>query len=142
MSCYYIANATIVPTSVLTDMDMIRDRVNKLVEWVQQGRILDAMHEFYAIDVQMQENQNAPTQGFEANLEREKQFVASIAQIHECRAVETMIDGNKAVIHWILDFTSTSGEHVRLDQLALQDWHDGKIVNERFVYDTAGVKVA
>ncbi len=53
-------------------------RVADLVSYIQSGRIHDAMLEFYADDVQMQENNNPPTAGLPANVEREQQFVASV----------------------------------------------------------------
>lgn len=42
----------------------------------------------------------------------------------------------------ILDFTGVDGERMRLDQVALQTWRDGYIVNERFLYDTTSATTA
>ncbi len=118
---------------------MNKARVNELVDWIQQGRIMDAMREFYADDVSMQDNSNPPTLGLTSNLEREQAFVESVAEIHENRAAEMVIDGDHAVIHWLLEFTNIQGQRLRLDQLALQKWKGDKIVSERFVYDSAAV---
>ena len=52
---------------------------------------------------------------------------------HLAKAVP--IDGDRVVIHWILDFTGRDGKRSRFDQLALQLWRGDRIAEERFVYD-------
>ena len=52
-----------------------RERVQGLQDYIRGGRIIDAMREFYAPDVRMQENASPPTVGLEPNIEREKQFL-------------------------------------------------------------------
>lgn len=118
---------------------MTKDRVSQLVEWVKNGRIMDAMNEFYAHDTIMQDNHQPPTVGLTANLEREKAFVDSVAEVHQCEAPLIVIDGDHAAIHWILDYTNNDGVRIKLDQVALQTWKDGKIINERFIYDSGSV---
>ena len=39
-----------------------------------------------------------------------------------------------------VDFIATSGQPVHMEQVVVARWKDGKIVHERFYYDT-GVKV-
>jgi rhodanese-related sulfurtransferase/ketosteroid isomerase-like protein len=118
-----------------------RERVEQLISYVVQGKIIDAVNEFYADDVVMQENSNEPTVGKAANLLREEGFVDAVAQVHESRATSVLVDGDYAAIHWIMDFTNTSGQRIRLDQIAQQTWQDGQIVQERFFYDSAAVAV-
>ena len=112
-----------------------RQRVFDLVLQVERWNLLEAFEEFYADDVVMQENENPPTVGKAANREREREFVSSVAQVHESRAVDIVVDGNNVVIHWRLEYTTTDGQRVRTDQLALQKWRGDQIVHERFVYD-------
>lgn len=119
-----------------------RARVDKLIAYVQRGAILDALREFYADDVVMQENANPPTVGLAVNLERERAFVASIAQVHECRAPSVVIDGDRVVIHWIFEYTGTDGARYRFDQLSHQTWRADRIVAERFFYDAAPLRAA
>jgi ketosteroid isomerase-like protein len=118
-----------------------RQRVLALVAHVEQGRILDAIDAFYADDVVMQDNQNAPTVGRAANRAREEQFVGFIREVHENRADLVLVDGDHAVVHWHFAFTGADGKRLRFDQLALQTWRgqgdDARIVHERFVYDPA-----
>ena len=43
------------------------------------------------------------------------------------------------MIHWLFEFTGGDGKRYRLNQLALQNWKDGRIVKERFYYDSARI---
>jgi ketosteroid isomerase-like protein len=112
-----------------------RARVQQLVTYAEQWRILDAMHEFYDDDVIMQENLGEPTVGLAANLDRERNFVSYVAKVNEMRAQAVLVDGDRAVVHWHQDLVGTDGKALHFDQLSFQVWKNGKIVYERFVYD-------
>ncbi len=118
----------------------VRERVASLISYVERGDILGAIAEFYDERVSMQDNANPPTVGLEANLERERVFFAGIT-VHQHRALAAVVDGDYAVISWLLEFTGADGQQYRLDQVAHQTWKDGKIIRERFYYDSASVLV-
>ena len=121
--------------------ETVRDRVQQLVARAEQWKILEAMQEFYADNVVMQDNLNAPTIGLAANLERERAFVASVTKVNEMRAEAVIVDGNRAVINWRQDLI-VNGQRLTFDQLSLQVWENGKIVHERFVYDPSTLSAA
>jgi ketosteroid isomerase-like protein len=115
----------------------VRDRVNGLVEYVQTGRILEAMTEFYAPDVQMQENANPPVVGLAANVEREKQFLANV-KVWKGFAVKALAaDGDVSFMESTIDFVAQDGADVHIEQVSVARWRDGKIVHERFYYDAS-----
>lgn len=119
----------------------VRSHVEELIGLVKQGALLDAFERFYAENVSMQENGYPASVGKDANREREKQFLASVKEVHEADAKFTIVEGNQAAIGWLLDFTNTDGVRLRMDQVAYQVWENGQIVSERFYYDTAGLVV-
>jgi hypothetical protein len=90
----------------------------------------------------MQENLNPPTVGKQANLEREAGFQSWVKEWHRVHAPTVIVDGDRAVIHWDLEYTSTDGKRWHYDQLALQRWENGWIVEERFVYDPSSVSLS
>ncbi|MBW3622033.1 MAG: nuclear transport factor 2 family protein [Armatimonadetes bacterium] len=116
-----------------------REQVRQLVALVEQGRFLDAFDAFYADDVTMQENGNPPTVGKAANRTREEQFVGYVAEIRENRAASVIVDGDRSVINWVAEYTGVDGKRLRFDQVAHQTWRDGKIISERFFYDSAAL---
>ena len=114
-----------------------RERVLELVRYVEAGRIPEAIREFYAKDVTMQENRQPPTVGKAANLVRELAFGDSVERWHEVRARSFAVDGDQALIEWVFDYTTKEGRRIRMEEIAQQTWRDGKIERERFFYDTA-----
>jgi ketosteroid isomerase-like protein len=130
------------PTAAVPDATLTaatRERVRDLVAHAERWSILEAMDEFYAEDVVMQENLAPPTVGLAANRERERAFVQYVAEVREMRAAAVLVDGNRAVINWHQELVGTDGKRLRFDQLAYQLWENGKIVFERFVYDPASL---
>lgn len=117
----------------------ISARVNDLVEHLKQGKILEAMSEFYAENASMQENANPPTVGLAANIEREKQFLAGVKEWKglNVSAVAAHDSGDSGVsfIEYDFDFINTEGNPVHYEQVARQVWSGGKIVAERFYYN-------
>lgn len=120
-----------------TTTPSVRDRVNGLVEYIQTGRILEAMTEFYAPDVQMQENANPPAVGLAANIEREKQFLANVKEWKGFAVKALAAEGDVSLMESTIDFVAQNGADVHIEQVAVARWKDGKIVHERFYYDAS-----
>jgi len=114
-----------------------RERVQELVGYVQAGRIPEAIERFYADGATMQENRQPPTVGKAANLARELAFRDSVERWHEVTARSIAVDGDQALIEWGFEYTTREGQRIRMEEIAQQTWRDGKIVRERFFYDSA-----
>ena len=114
------------------DIDSLDRALNDLIV---QGRILEAFDRFYAEDVTMQENDQPPTVGKQANRVREEEFVASVGEVHEValRASSVGEDG-LTFGQWTLDITYKGGGRVRSEQVAVRRWRDGKVVHEQFFH--------
>jgi hypothetical protein len=119
----------------------IKPQVLDLIELVQNGKMLEAISKYYADDVAMQENTAAPTVGFAENFARESAFYGSLESV-SFRLVSVLIEGDRAAINWIFDYTTGDGQQYRMDEIAIQTWRNGKIVHERYVYDTASLALA
>jgi ketosteroid isomerase-like protein len=100
--------------------------------------MLEALTTYYAEDVAMQVNPSPPTVGFAANYEREVAFYGSLRSA-TFRLVSFVVEGDRAMINWIFDYTTADGQPYRMDEVAVQTWRNGKIVRERYVYDTASL---
>ena len=53
------------------------------------------------------------------------------------RPASVVVEGDRAVINWVFDYTTSDGQRYRMDEIAVQTWRNGKIVHERYIYDTA-----
>jgi ketosteroid isomerase-like protein len=111
--------------------------VRELIALAQQGRFLEAIERFYAEDATMQENQDPPRLGLRALLENERKVLAAAPDIHVERVASLMVDGDRAAINWVFAYTDFACRKVELDEIAYQEWRNGKIVRERFYYDPA-----
>jgi hypothetical protein len=95
---------------------------------------MDAMKEFYADNVVMEEPAYGRTEGLEANLEREQKFVEGVAEFKKFEATAATGD-NFSCYENVMEWKSVDGEDIRIEQVAVQHWEDGKIIHERFYYN-------
>lgn len=114
----------------------LQQRLNDLIGHIHQGKIIEAMNEFYDKDAVMQDNANPPTRGLAANIEREKQFLSGVKEWKGFTVTATGGGENATFYESAMDFITTEGRAVHLEQVAIAKWENGKIVHERFYYDT------
>lgn len=114
----------------------LQPRLNDLLNYISQGKIIEAMNEFYDKDTVMQDNANPPTQGLAANIEREKQFLSGVKEWKGFNVTASGAGDNVTFYEATMDFIATNGQPVHLEQVAVSKWKNGKIAHERFYYDT------
>ena len=114
----------------------LSQRLQGLLTSIQQGKIMEAMTEFYDTDTVMQDNANPPTKGLAANIEREKQFLNGVKEWKGFHVVASGVGDNATFYECVMEFIATNGQPVRLEQVSAAKWKNGKIVQERFYYDT------
>jgi hypothetical protein len=114
----------------------LQQRLQGLLTSIQQGKIMDAMNEYYDVDTVMQDNANPPTKGLAANIEREKQFLSGVKEWKGFHVTASGVGDNTTFYECVMEFVATSGQPVRLEQVSVAKWKNGKIVSERFYYDT------
>ena len=113
-------------------------RIEAMLEYLAGGRIMDAMREFYADDVIMEEPAYGQTVGLAANLDREEAFVASVKEFKNFEAKHVGVGDGVSFYENIMDWTAQDGSEVHVEQVVVALWRDGKIYHERFYYDSAG----
>ena len=119
----------------MTDSEQqLMKRLEDLCQYIREGKIIEAMHEFYADDVVQQENLDEPCVGLEANLKREQEFVDSIAEFKGYEVLSLGVGGDTTYQECIFDYVKKDGTHVYTAQVARAKWRDGKIVDERFYW--------
>lgn len=117
----------------------LKQCVDQLNQHIQEGKILEAMREFYADDLVMAENDNPPCTGLEANLVREKDFVENTTWYGlELRGVA--VGDGITMVEWWMDFHNREyGKRLAFTQVAVQRWRGDKIYDERFYYSPTEV---
>lgn len=113
-----------------------QERLNDLLGYVSQGKIIEAVTEFYDAEVKMQENANRPTIGQTANIEREKQFMSGVKEWKGFNVTAQAVGDDATFYECNTDFIATSGQPVHMEQGVVAKWKNGKIAYERFYYDS------
>lgn len=118
----------------------LQQRLNDLINHVRQGKIIEAMNEFYDKDTVMQDNANPPTKGLATNIEREKEFVSGVKEWKGFNVTASGVGDNTTFYECTMDFIATNGQPFHMEQVSVARWKNGKIVHERFYYDTGAKK--
>ena len=118
----------------------VRALENELNQMILQGKAMDAFEKFYAEDVAMQENRDAPRKGKAAARDYEMMFFGNIEQFHGASLGAVAVDGDRSFSEWTFDVTFKDGSRMTNDQVAVRTWKGGQVVFERFYYQPNIVK--
>jgi ketosteroid isomerase-like protein len=118
----------------------LQQRLQGLHDHIRNGKIIEAMNEFYDKDTMMQDNANPPTKGLAANIEREKQFMNGVKEWKGFNVTASAAGDNVTFYECTMDFIATNDQPVHMEQVSVAKWRNGKIVHERFYYDTGAGK--
>ena len=114
----------------------LKEKVERLNQMILNGKALEAFETFYAEEVMMQENENAPTVSKAACRVNEEAFVNGIVEFRNAAVKNIIISDNISVVEWDFDFTHKDWGVRNYRQLAVQKWNDkGQIISEKFYYN-------
>ena len=114
----------------------LHQRLQGLLDHIRSGKVIEAMNEFYDHETVMQDNANPPTKGLAANIEREKQFLSGVKEWKGFDVKVSAAGDHVTFYECSGDFIATNGQPVHMEQVSVAKWKNGKIVHERFYYDT------
>jgi hypothetical protein len=115
-------------------MSALLEKIDDLNDLILQGRALEAFEKYYHEDVTMQENENTPTIGKEANRQREKEFFAAITEFRSAKPIKVAIGEDISMVQWHYDYTHKDWGVRNYSQVSVQEWKDNKIIREQFFY--------
>lgn len=118
-----------------------KQAIEGLIALVEQGRFIEALEQFYAEDAVTTENMGELRCGRETLIANERGVMAAFPTIRSRCVRPVFVDDDRAVIRWQFEFVPASGPVRRMDELAYQLWEDDRIVEERFFYDPAQMRV-
>jgi hypothetical protein len=109
----------------------------QLDDAVLTGKAMEAFEELYAEDVVMQENSEPVHRGKALNRKREQEFFATVEAFHGGAVLASAAneqDGT-SFSEWEMDVTLKGVGRVKMAQVAVRRWRDGKLVAERFYHN-------
>jgi SnoaL-like domain len=117
-----------------------RSRVAEFVSYVETGKYVEAISDFYAETASMKENLGQPRVGRENLVNHERAVLSGLAQMRTERVGAVLVDGDRVTINWVFEMTTRDGKKRLLDELALQKWSGDRIIEEQFYYDPAQLR--
>jgi SnoaL-like domain len=117
-----------------------RSRVAEFVSYVEAGKYVEAISDFYAETAFMKENFAEPRVGRDNLIKHEQTVLAGLAAMRTERVGAVLVDGDRVTINWVFEMTGRDGRKRLLDEVALQKWSGERIVEEQFYYDPAQLK--
>jgi hypothetical protein len=115
-------------------MITVKEKITAINDLVLAGRALEAFDKFYHPDVSMQENENLPTVGKEANRLREIEFFGNIIEFRGAQVKDIALGENHSTVIWHYDYTHKDWGVRNYTQVSVQHWQDGLIIKEQFFY--------
>ena len=117
-----------------------KQKVTDMYQMIGQGQMLEAFEKFYHEDVVMIEPVGEPRQGKAANREFEQNWAKGIKEQHGGGVDSITADeenGITTVEAWF-DATYQDGNRMTMKEVAVQQWKDDQIIQERFYYNVPG----
>ena len=121
---------------MLTDMNL-EESLKGYFDLLNQGKSMDAFEKYYADDIIMQEPGEEPRVGKEANRKFELEYIAGIEEMHgaEIKNVATNAETGVVFMQTWMDATFKGYGRMQMEEVQVQTWRDGQIVQERFFYN-------
>jgi ketosteroid isomerase-like protein len=114
--------------------EALKPAVEDLIAKVVGGKALEAFDRYYADDVTMQENEQPPRVGKAACRAFGADFLSKIKAVRTYVCDGYVISGNKAFIVYRIDADHADWGTMKMSEVAIQEWSNGKVVREKFVY--------
>jgi hypothetical protein len=112
----------------------IENSLKELNNLVLEGQLMAAFEKYYHDEVAMQENDNPATVSKEANRRREQEFLANVTEFRGARVEGMGVGDDISFVIWNYDYTHKEWGVRNYSQVSVQQWKDGRIINEKFVY--------
>ncbi len=113
----------------------IETALKDLNELVLEGRLIEAFEKYYHDDVEMQENDLPPTVTKKANRQRELEFLNNVVEFRAAEVKGMAVDEDLSTVIWHYDYTHKEWGVRKFTQVSVQQWKDGKIIKEKFIYN-------
>ena len=117
------------------------DNARQLQQMMGQGQTMEAFEKFYHDNVKVTEMATGEVrQGKDTQREAIKGWQASIKEWHGGGSgpVTSNEDKQTTMVESWFDATFQDGNRMKMEEVAVQKWKDGQIVEERFYYNVPG----
>ena len=113
----------------------------KLVDLCKAGKAMEAIHSLYGADIVSVEATPMPDGSREmkglAAVTGKSEWWYSAHEIHSATVEGPLVSGDRFCVRFAYDITNKpTGKRMTMDELAIYEVKDGKVVREEFFYST------
>jgi hypothetical protein len=115
-----------------------QDIANRLNELFKENKWMEAQQELFSEDAESIEPENSPgmksAKGLDAISKKGEDFNNMVEEMHGGYVSEPIVAGNYIAVAMGIDCTYKGMGRQKMDEIALYEVKDGKIVKEQFFY--------
>ncbi|MEM7144436.1 MAG: nuclear transport factor 2 family protein [Verrucomicrobiota bacterium] len=112
--------------------DELKANIDDINRLILNSGLYEALEKYYAPGVVVMEKDQVVADSLEANIAREKDFLGGVSEWREAKILHVAAGENVTMTEWHLDFVHEVYGHKKGNQVAVQEWKDGKVVREQF----------
>ncbi len=113
--------------------EQIAATLDELIATMAAGKAMEAFDTFYHDDLEKTDLDGVTHYGKAKNREVGAELLSKVVDVRDFTAVGKVVKDNRSFLIWSLDFDHADNGPVKVVEVAIQDWQDGKIIRERYV---------
>jgi hypothetical protein len=114
----------------------IQQVAEALVKLISEGKNKEAKDLFYADDIISIEGNGDKLAGIEAIHQKSKEWAGQVAEVHSASVSAPLIAADHFAVNIKMDITYQNGYRAIMDEIAVYEVSNGKIVFEQFFFKT------
>ena len=115
-------------------MANIQELERNLNDGILNGKAMELFEELYDENVVMQENTDQEWRGKDVNRKREIEFFSSVEAWHGGSVLAWAVNDDVSFSEWEMEVSLKGVGRIKMNQVAVRRWKNGKIVHERFYH--------
>jgi hypothetical protein len=118
-------------------MTTLEENIKALNTLITSDNTLKAIDLFYAENVIMQENEDAPRVGKQVCIDHEKKNLDKVKSF-KLTILNQAIDALNQVVfnEYYIEFETLKGMKLSMKEVSVQHWENGQIIKEKFYFKT------
>lgn len=113
--------------------DQITAALGELVSMMGANKPLEAFDAFYHDVLEKTDLDGVTHYGKAENRQVGVDLLSKVKEVRDFTALGHIVKGNRSFLVWSLDYDHVDNGPIKLTEVAIQDWQDGKIIRERYV---------
>lgn len=112
----------------------IQQIAEELVKLIREGKNKEAKDLFYADDIISMEGNGDKLEGIEAIHQKSKEWAGLVSEVHSASVSDPVIAADHFAVNIKMDITYKNGHRATIDEIAVYEVGNGKIVFEQFFF--------